>query len=90
MPAFIFAKSAPAPKVEPPVAAEVAPVEEQKPAPRRGRSKAAAEDPAAEAEAEDPEPKRVRARHPAGHPKAGHFVADDPATPDVNEAWIEE
>lgn len=31
--------------------------------------------------------KRRRARHPAGSEKGGEFVADDPATPEVNEAF---
>jgi len=32
-----------------------------------------------------------RARHPAGATpaKPGTFIGDDPATPDVNEAWAE-
>jgi len=32
-----------------------------------------------------------RARHPAGAApaKPGTFIGDDPATPDVNEAWAE-
>ena len=35
-----------------------------------------------------PEPKtRKRARHPAGSEQGGEFVGDDPATPDVNEAF---
>lgn len=33
---------------------------------------------------------RKRARHPAGSEKGGEFVADDPATPDVNEAFAAE
>lgn len=33
---------------------------------------------------------RKRARHPAGDEKGGEFVGDDPATPDVNEAFAQE
>jgi len=67
-----------APKAEPVVEVKAAP-------------EAAVEPVEAVAEVEVVEPakpvKRRRARHPKGHPEGGHFIGDDPATPEVNEAW---
>ena len=37
--------------------------------------------------AAEPPARGKRARHPKGTEKAGKFVADDPTTPDVNEAF---
>ena len=71
-------------------AAEAAPVEPV------AFSKAAVEDAATDLPLAVSKPakapaKRRRARHPAGSEEAkpGTFVADDPATPDVNEAYEE-
>ena len=37
--------------------------------------------------AAEPPAKVKRARHPKGTDKGGEFVADDPGTPDVDEAF---
>lgn len=45
--------------------------------------------PAQQPEAAAPAAKPKRARRPAGGPQGGEFQGDDPATPEVNEAWQE-
>lgn len=80
-----------APPTAPALAVEPAP-EPKKPAPEPKAKKeapAAAEVPEAEAVVEAKPKKQVKKRKRARDDE-GHFEADDPSTPDVNEAWEEE